>query len=283
MNQSNWTVAYASVAGNLHIEQNIPCQDSCVYHRFNDDWGLGIVCDGAGSSSHSHIGSKYTAQIALKYFTELVETQEWHNNNNFPSASLWQDVAVLTLRKVRADLETIADEEGLTLQSLACTIIVVIHSSSGLLVTHIGDGRAGYSNGTEWKSIIEPFHGSVVGETVFITSDIWADDKVRRFVYGGIYKDKVKAFVLLTDGCEKGSFEINLYDPRKNKFFDPNRPYPKFFNPNVQGLHALHQDGKSQDEINQLWSGFLKAGTRQFKTESDDKTMILGVLNETVG
>lgn len=279
MNNSNWTVAYASVAGNLHTEQNIPCQDNCVYHRFNSDWGLGIVCDGAGSSSHSHIGSKVTAQLAHKHFMELVQTQQWHVSNTFPSPTLWQDVAVLTLRKVKADLEKIAEEEKLTLQSLACTIIVVIHSSAGILVTHIGDGRAGYFNGKDWKSIINPFHGSVVGETVFITSDIWEENKVNRFVYGGIYKDTVEAFVLLTDGCEKGSFEVNLYDPRKNKFFDPNRPYAKFFNPNVEGLKALYRDGKSQEEINKLWSGFLKNGTRQFKTETDDKTMILGVQN----
>jgi len=44
----------------------------------------------------------------------------------------------------------------------------------------------------------------------------------------------------------------------------------------------LHKEGKTQEEINKLWSGFLTNGTAQFKTETDDKTMILGVLNEEV-
>ena len=279
MTKTNWTVAYASVIGNLHIKQNLPCQDNCTYHPLNENWGIGIVCDGAGSSSHAHIGSDLTVKLADKHFKTLIETQEWHLTNTFPSEELWSDVALLTLKKVRLDLEKIAKEQSLTLQSLSCTIIVVIHCPFGILSAHIGDGRAGYYNGVEWKSVITPFQGTFASETVFITSDIWDEENVRQFVKSNMIKDEVKAFVLMTDGCEKGSFEVNIYDPIKNKFFDPNRPFAKFFDPNVQGLHALYRDGKTQEEINKLWGGFLTKGTRQFKAEGDDKTMILGVQN----
>ena len=279
MDKTNWTVAFASVTGNLHIKQNIPCQDSCTYRSLNENWGLGIVSDGAGSSTHAHIGSELTVNLADKHFTELIKTQGWHKDNTFPSEDLWNDVALLTLKKVRHDMEKLATEQGLTLQSLSSTVIVVIHCPFGLMTAHIGDGRAGYYNGVEWKSAITPFQGTFASETIFVTSDIWEEDTVRQYVKSGMIKEDVKAFVLMTDGCQKGSFEVNIYDPIKNKFSDPNRPFAKFFDPNVQGLHALYRDGKTQAEINQLWSGFLEKGTRQFKAEGDDKTMILGVQN----
>lgn len=277
---NNWTVAYASVIGSSHIQMNLPCQDSCAYEPLNENWGVAVVCDGAGSATHSHLGSQMTATLASKYFSELVKTQGWHEADEFPSETIWKGSAVVALRKVREGLGKLAEAENLKINALGSTVIVVVHSPKGLLIAHIGDGRAGYSNGTEWKSCIEPFQGAEANETVFITSDIWTEEEIHNYVRTDIIKDKVVAFTLLSDGCEKSSFEVNIFDSRKNKFFDLNKPFPKFFEPNVKGLKMLHKEGKTQDEINQLWSRFLTNGTAQFKTETDDKTMILGVLNE---
>lgn len=277
---NNWTVAYASVIGNMHVQMNLPCQDSSAYEALNENWGIAVVCDGAGSATHSHLGSETTAVLALRYFKELVTTQGWHKADEFPSETIWKGSAIVALRKVREGLGKVAEAENVKINALGSTIIVVVHSPNGLLITHIGDGRAGYSNGTEWKSCIEPFQGAEANETVFITSDIWGEDEIHQYARTHIIKDKIVAFTLLSDGCEKSSFEVNIFDSRKNKFFDLNKPFPKFFEPNVKGLKMLQKEGKTQEEINKLWSGFLTNGTAQFKTETDDKTMILGVLND---
>lgn len=277
---NNWTVAYASVIGNMHVQMNLPCQDSCAYESLNENWGVAVVCDGAGSATHSHLGSEMTAKLSLKYFSELVTIQGWHEADEFPSETIWKGSAVVALRKVREGLGKLAEAEKVKINALGSTVIVVVHSPKGLLIAHIGDGRAGYSNGTEWKSSIEPFQGAEANETVFITSDIWNEDEIHQYARTHIIKDKVVAFTLLSDGCEKSSFEVNIFNSRKNKFFDLNKPFPKFFEPNVKGLKMLRKEGKTQEEINQLWSGFLTNGTAQFKTETDDKTMILGVFNE---
>ena len=42
----------------------------------------------------------------------------------------------------------------------------------------------------------------------------------------------------------------------------------------------MRRDGKTQEEINEMWKMFLEKGTKHFQTEVDDKTMILGVVNE---
>ena len=277
---SNWTVAYASVIGNMHVQLKLPCQDTSTYEAINENWGVAVVCDGAGSATHSHLGSETTAILALRYFKELVVTQGWHESGEFPSEMIWKGSAIVALRKIREGLGKLAEAENVKIGALGSTIIVVIHSPEGLLVTHIGDGRAGYSNGTEWISSIKPFQGAEANETVFITSYIWDENEIGNYARTHIIKDKVVAFTLLTDGCEKSSFEVNIFNPLENKFFDLNKPFPKFFEPNVQGLKMLRKEGKTQAEINKLWGGFLTNGTAQFKTETDDKTMILGVLCE---
>jgi len=278
--KNKWTVAYASVIGNMHVDMNLPCQDSSVYEAINEDWGVAVVCDGAGSASHSHLGSELTAKTALKHFVELVKMQAWHEAAELPSDELWEGSAIVALRKVRAAIGELAEAKQLKVNALASTVIVMVHSESGLLVTHIGDGRAGFFNGQEWKTAMNPFQGSEANETVFLTSDIWGEDEIGNYVRSSVIREKVEAFTLLTDGCEKSSFEVNIFDARKNKFFDLNKPFPKFFNPNLKGLQMLNKEGKTQEEINQLWAGFLTNGTAQFKTETDDKTMILGVLNQ---
>jgi hypothetical protein len=83
---------------------------------------------------------------------------------------------------------------------------------------------------------------------------------------------------LLSDGCEKSAFECYLYDKEKGKYYDPNRPYPKFLDPNINAIKLLAKQNKTQEEMNLLWLSFLEGGNPQLKNETDDKTMILGVL-----
>ncbi len=275
--ENKWVVAYASVIGNSHIQLNLPCQDSSAYEAIDENWGVAVVCDGAGSATHSHLGSEMTAKLGLKFFKELVTMQGWHKDDHLPSDDLWKGSAIVALRKIRESLGKLAEAESLKINALGSTIIVLVHSPKGLLVAHIGDGRAGYSNGKEWQSCLNPFQGAEANETVFITSDIWDDAEIGHYVRANIVRDEIIAFTLLSDGCEKSSFEVNIFNSRENKYFDLNKPFPKFFEPNMKGLRTLRSEGKSQDEINALWAGFLKNGTRQFQHETDDKTMILGV------
>ena len=60
-----WKIISASVIGQIHIEENLPCQDNFSYD-VTDDWGVAIVSDGAGSYKNSQIGSKYISEEGIK-------------------------------------------------------------------------------------------------------------------------------------------------------------------------------------------------------------------------
>ncbi len=277
MDEQNWLFAHASVIGNSHISENIPCQDDSKFENYKN-FSIAVVCDGAGSCSHSDIGSKLVTEYCTYHFEKLVKSKKWDKSKKLPNRELWHKSAKETLFSIKLDLENYSINNELDFKSLSCTVIVTIALKNGLLVTHIGDGRAGYCNfKDEWFPTIIPCHGEEANQTIFITSDIWNEEIIDNYIESNVIDDKVKAFCLLSDGCEKASFECNLFDQENEKYYDPNKPYELFFNPNVKILPQLYEQKKTQEEINSLWAKFLADGNEKLKVEPDDKTMILGV------
>ncbi len=276
MEERKWVFAYASAIGNGHIAEDIPCQDSCSVCSY-PGFDIAIVSDGAGSCANSHIGSAQAVEFCNFQFAGLIKNKGWCADT-VPELDEWHREAKGAFLKVRDDIEKYSLNSNLDFKSLSCTVIVVVAFEGGLLVSHIGDGRAGYCNRElEWKPMLTPFHGEEANQTVFITSYIWDDDVVDNFVRSTVIKDDVHAFCLMSDGCEKSAFECNIYDPAKEQYYDPNRPFPQFFNSNLKILTQLATEEKPQAEINELWKTFLAAGTDKLKIESDDKTLILAV------
>lgn len=276
--KNKWVVAHASVIGNGHILTGLPCQDSCVHQTINETWGLAIVADGAGSAAHSDVGSDFVARNTAHCLKEVVERLQWTSEEQLPSIQDWRREALKVTQIVRQRLDTFAQAKAYQSKDLACTLLFVLYSPFGLLYAHIGDGRAAYSRGkNHWEALIEPFRGDEANETVFITSNIWTTEGVDLYIKSGVVYSGIRAFALLSDGCEKGSFEVNVWDEIEQKYHDPNRPYVKFFEPNIKGMLQLAKEQKTQAEINEIWAGFLRTGSAQFKHETDDKSMIFAL------
>lgn len=281
-NTAQWVAAYASVIGNGHILMDIPCQDSCHHETIDASWGIAVVADGAGSAKRSDVGSDFVARNLAHCLKEVLQRNEWTNLATLPSEEVWRQAAVNSLQIVRQRLEIFAKSKEIPTADLACTVVAVLYAPFGLLNVHIGDGRAAYSTEEKkWEALILPFRGSEVNQTVFITSNIWTDKGVEQYIETSVLKKSIRAFALLTDGCENGSFEVNVWDEANKKYHDPNRPFVGFFEPNSKGMLQLHAEKKSQEEINEIWAGFLKEGNKQFKHETDDKTMIFVVKTAT--
>jgi len=273
-----WNYLYASVQGKGHIEDNIPCQDSCsVFQHIG--YTICVVSDGAGSCENSHIGSEKVTQFANIHFAGLVEEKKWNKGKKKISPEEWQEASQGTLKAIRDDLEKISIQ-GYDFKSLSCTLIVVIQMKNKLLVTHIGDGRAGYCNSNdEWASMMTPYKGKYSNETVFITSDIWYNKlNLNKYIKSTVVEETIKAFCLLTDGCENASFECYKLDEETQVPEDINKPFKDFFHENVN-IHIpnLVNSQKSQEELNHIWKSFLTDGNDTLKSENDDKTMILAV------
>jgi hypothetical protein len=276
--QSVWVTAYASVMGNGHIVQNLPCQDSHFHqHIVNSVWSIAIVSDGAGSASHSDKGSDFVVRNTAQCFEKIISEKGWNSPETLPTAEEWRTEAQVALQIVWQRLKTFAESEKLTLKDLSCTIIVAIYSPFGVLMAHIGDGRGAYYDGQSWKALFVPFRGEEANQTVFITSDIWNQEGVAKYLDTNVLVADIQALALCSDGCEKGSFRVAVYNPDLQKYEDLNEPFDRFFNPNMEGLLQLHKEQKTQEEINALWADFLKAGHQQFKHEIDDKTLIMAV------
>ena len=150
--------------------------------------------------------------------------------------------------------------------------------------SHIGDGRAGYcTESGQWKSLLIPHKGEEANQTIFLTSSPWITDN--DFQMSGVLvpesrviSEKVIAFTLMSDGCENHSFDCSKMDYEKNKWLDPNLPSEKFFNPLLEQLKQMHNHKVAFEEVTANWIKFIEEGTPGLKEESDDKTLILGIL-----
>jgi len=281
---NEWIIVGASVIGRGHIESNMPCQDSNSYASLGNGWGIAITSDGAGSAKHSHVGSKIVVTRAKSYFEKLILNSSWYKNNILPDDITWSKAAFKALKAVRDDMQKFAEEKQAKLESFAATVIVVVHTPMGLLVAHIGDGRAGYQDksGT-WHSLITPHKGEEANQTIFITSDFW---NIPFYEMSGVsvpetrvIRESAKSFVLMSDGCEHTSWDCNLYDADKGIYYDPNTPHVAFFNPLIETLKEHRKEQLPFIDRSEKWSNYLDKGNKSFIKETDDKTMILGTIS----
>lgn len=281
---NKWFIVGASVTGDSHVKSGKPCDDNHHCLHIENNWGVAVTSDGAGSANNAHFGSELSAKHVAENIRQIVIEKQWAVNNQLPDDTEWENIAFEVFNNASKVLKDYATEKNLPFKSLACTLIVVVYSPVGLLVTHIGDGRAGYcdQNG-EWKSIIIPHKGEEANETFFITMDFQSIGKMMtvsnvKIPESRVIRDSPTAFTLLTDGCEKHSFFCSSFDIANNKWSDPNIPSEKFFNSLTNNLKALHRSNILTAEANQKWTKFLINGTAGLKDEPDDKTMILGIL-----
>ena len=280
---NGWIIVGASVIGRGHVESGFPCQDSNSYAILGNGWGIAITSDGAGSAKHSHVGSKIVVTRAKVYFEQLILASSWYKNNTLPDDMTWSKTAFKAFKAVRDDMQKFAEDKQTKLESLAATAIVVVHTPMGLLVAHIGDGRAGYQDKSgAWHSLITPHKGEEANQTIFITSDFW---NIPFYEMSGVsvpetrvIRESATSFVLMSDGCEHTSWDCNLYDADKGIYYDPNTPHVAFFNPLIETLKEHKRGHLPFADRSEKWSNYLDKGNKSFIKEIDDKTMILGTI-----
>lgn len=279
-------VVGASIIGKNHIAMNFPCQDACAYEVLGSGWGIAVSSDGAGSAEHSEIGSKIVVKRAIENFKKLISSKEWIKNNYCPTEAEWSQLSYIAIKAVRDDLISFAQAKDLEVSSLNATLIVIVHTPCALLSSHVGDGRAGYrdKNG-EWKALITPHKGDEANQTIFVPSGFW---DVPNYVMSGVFvpesrviKEEFTAFTLMSDGCESSSWLYNQFDEKMGRYFDPNQPFSKFFDPIIDNLHQMHiSDVRLETRLNN-WCRFLESGGK-FANEPDDKTMIIGICYDSI-
>lgn len=268
----SWQVVKASVVGNGHILNDIPCQDSCIVKTLDENCGIAIVADGAGSCNNSHIGSNFVTKKGFYLFEELILDNGW--DKALPSEEIWREKVIPVVKKVSDLLRVFSKENKYEYKSLSSTFIVTFFSNNGICSLNIGDGRGATKafNG-DWESIVTPYHGEQVGMTVFLTSDIWNNRET--YISTSLKAQKTEAFIIMSDGYEKISFEC-YQKGDDGKYYDPNKPFSNFLNFTLENTQNFLKNN-SIEEVNKKWEQFLKNGNKILEEEMDDKSMIFGV------
>lgn len=280
MNNCKWISAWCSKTGSSHIQEDLPCQDSSKVRYIEEtDFIIAAVSDGAGSCENSHLGSSFLVIQAVEKITVALKKKNWLiPENSELDSDLWREEAFNLFRELKDDLKQKAIESGHEFRSLSATLIVAVSNGRFIACANVGDGRAAFRNKeSDWLPMMVPAKGEEANQTIFITSDFW-DEDIDSGYFGTFFcKCEITALTLLSDGCERASFEILKYNEEKEKFFDPNKPFKPFFEPNYLNLLKLKESNIDQEMINDLWGDFLEKGNQQLLNETDDKSMILSV------
>lgn len=128
---------------------------------------------------------------------------------------------------------------------------------------------------------MKPYKGEEANATIFVTSMRRGSEETFP-IESRVINSQVTAFTLMSDGSERYAFEQSQMDPERKMWTDPNRPYPQFLEPLVNSIRQMKGSGSSMSEITARWQEFLNSGNG-LKNESDDKTIILGLLDNHRG
>lgn len=279
MSKSKWFSAWASVRGKAHEIENEPGQDFSQVSILQDsDTLVAVIADGAGSCENSHIGAEKVTEITLQLIKQRLIANQWVSKNEHPDALKWRNELFYIFKAVKAILRKFANESKLDFKSLSSTLCVVVSNGYWIGSAHVGDSRAAWRDTDgNWSALITPQKGEEVNSTQFLTSEDWESSVFSSWFETVVVQANVTAIAVLTDGCERASFEMSKYDDDLEKYYDPNKPHQPFFEPNYQALRQFQIKNYSQDAVNRMWATFLKEGTPVLKKETDDKTLVLGV------
>ncbi len=280
MKSVKWISVCNSIIGSSHINEGLPCQDSSIVKYIeNTDFIIAAISDGAGSCVNSHLGSGFLVENVIDKIITSFDLQNYQDNKITEiNKEIWREKSFEIFKTLKIDLEKFGIENNIEFKTLSSTLIVAISDGNFIACANIGDGRAAYRNTTdEWCSMMVPTKGEEANQTLFITSDLWEDNQNSEYFGTFFYDSPITAFGILSDGCERASFEVLKYNEEQEKYFDPNMPYKPFFEPNYLNLLKIKNSNIDQNHLNDLWGKFLDNGSKVLINETDDKSMVLAV------
>lgn len=238
-----WRVFAASAIGKSHIDGGLSCQDAWG-SAFDNTRLVAVVCDGAGSASKSDAGARECADSICQFLTAV---------DSSSSSCITPPVIEQAIEAARARLQWRADELGLPIRELACTVVGVVLFQDGGYLFHIGDGMAVVELADDSTILSLPENGEYANETYFVTGDDW-----RPHLRATSFSGTVRCISLMSDGAMP--FAVNrgktgMFGP----FIDPVRSYLATIS-EAQGNEALL--ATLSDE-------------RTWSITSDDKSLLL--------
>jgi hypothetical protein len=297
MQDGTYHLAYACVQGHSHRKSDppVPCQDACMGLTLSNGWPVAIVSDGAGSSSLSHLASDFCvrriSEVCESYiprFMALTETDASTAVNKDHVRRMWHHTGMDMFRETRSALLDFGAQNAHTASELHCTLILVIRTPFGFLSANIGDGRAGYHNGTAATPLMVPFMTFTAGATYFLAKEGWEPI----FRSSVVFDDTVDYFFASSDGCQSFVMDHSQKGPRigmyndvlgDEAYYDFNHPYDPFFRGLIDSLRETATRDDADARLNRLIDTgvyVLNGEERELKSLSDpalddDKSLVI--------
>lgn len=254
-----WSVVNASVAGTSHATSGAPCQDASHVLRaiIGDENVLVIaISDGAGSASHSHLGSSE----AVQHLAKLVARPD------LSLAAVTADQVRVWYGEVLAHLKTVAERDALKLNDLACTLLLGLVWKNGALFAQLGDGAWVIEKDNSIITGTWPENGEYANVTFFITSPQAFDQVDGRLTHLQFCRvdGNITAVAGFTDGLQ--SLVLNYGDKSANG---------PFFNTMFNTLRSSPDETELIAPLQQ----FLASDSVNARTD-DDKTLVLAIWRE---
>ena len=189
-----WHIHTSSAIGRSHRRSGAPLQDRTCVRTENGVTAVALA-DGAGSASLSQEGAEAAVQCTCRFLCR-----------NFDTLYCTETPAALrgeVLTQAREAVERRAEELGVPVGELACTLMAVAVKGDRYLIFHVGDGVIVYQKEGKIKTASVPWNGEFANRTVFLTSP----DALRRSKgYRGI-QPKLEGFCLMSDGSGAALYE----------------------------------------------------------------------------
>jgi serine/threonine protein phosphatase PrpC len=249
-----WKYVYTSVPGTSHLYLGSNCQDASRVNIHQTSKGekvlIAAASDGAGSASHSELGSQLITRLAIGCVKKWLEREPDLGLITQESVELW-------VKAIKKRLERKAEELGLEgPRQLAGTFLLAVIGEQRSIFAQIGDGAIVILNSEQYECVFWPQNGEYQNMTYFIT-----DEKALDSLQVAFQEHPIEELSLFTDGIQMLALS-----------YKDNCPHKPFFEPMFSYLRG--QESGKISHLSESLKSFLESDRVNDKTD-DDKTLIL--------
>jgi hypothetical protein len=190
---SRWKWVAASRIGTSHQRRGERCQDNTgvlVLPRGDGAVFLATCADGAGSASHSALGSRLACDTLIQHAAGFAREGGSAKDISQPVVQSWYG-------RAREALNEQATLDGVPLREYACTLMLAIIDETGGAFAQLGDGAIVIRDADGYKPVFWPQSGEYANMTHFLTGENYAE-QVMACSGEGVPQD----VALFTDGLQ---------------------------------------------------------------------------------
>lgn len=249
-----WKHLSLSVTGKSHSDRNEPGQDyyrTGVLRLSDRDFFVGLVADGAGSTSCGGVGAEIACETMYRQVLSGIRTADTLSAITDENVRTWISAS-------RDAIATRAGGNGQRIRDYACTLIGVVATGDHTICFQIGDGCIVTRNGTGYRTVFWPEQGEYANTTFFVSDDTYKEHlKIER------YETAPDEIAIFTDGLQ------NLV-----LSFASKTVHEGFFSPLFGALRKKPDNGFA--DLSTHLTALLTRDDVNARSD-DDKTLVLAV------